>query len=70
MAHSESIEIVTQKFLQKMMKVDFQPLITFEILTGNEIFVRLHIKDTPLKVLKFNFRFGNADFDNGTLRKY
>jgi hypothetical protein len=67
MAHSESIEIVTRKFLQKMMKVDFQPCITFEILSGNGIFAPLRIMDTPLKILKLNFRLGNTDLDRGTL---
>ena len=67
MAHYENIEIVTRKFLQKMIKVDFKPCITFEILWGNGIFAPLRIMDTPLKVLKLNFRLGNADFDHGTL---
>jgi hypothetical protein len=53
-----------------MMKVDFQTWITFEILLSNEIFAHLRIMDTPSKVLKFNFRLGNLDFDRGTLRKY
>jgi hypothetical protein len=55
---------------KKMMKVDFQTWITFEILWGNGIFAPLRIMDTPLNVLKLNFRLGNADFDRGTLRKY
>jgi hypothetical protein len=53
-----------------MMKVDFQPWITFEILSGYEIFAPLRIKDTLLNVLKLNFRLGNVDFDRGTIRKY
>jgi hypothetical protein len=52
------------------MKVDFQTRITFEILWGNEPFAPVRIMDTPLKVLKLNFRLGNADFDrDGTLSK-
>jgi hypothetical protein len=53
-----------------MMKVEFQPWITFEILSGNGIFAPLRIMDTFLKVLKLNFRLGNVDFDSGTLKKY
>ncbi len=52
MAHSESIEIVTRKFKQKMMNKDFQLRITFEILLCNEIFALLRIMDTPLKIFK------------------
>jgi hypothetical protein len=70
MAHSKSIEIVKQKCQQKMMKVDFQTWVTFKILWGNGIFAPLRIMNTPLKVLKLNFRLGNADFDRGTLQKY
>jgi hypothetical protein len=69
-AQSESIEIVTRKFLKKMMKIDFQKGKTFEILSGNGIFSPLHIKDTSLNVLKLNFRLGNVDLDCGILRKY
>jgi hypothetical protein len=53
-----------------MMKADFQPWITFEILSGNGIFAPLRIMDTLLKIFKLNFRLGNVDFDRGTLRKY
>jgi hypothetical protein len=67
MAHYENLEIVTRKWQQKMMKVDFQLYITFEILRDNGIFAPLLIMDTPWKVLKFNFRLGNADFQHGTL---
>jgi hypothetical protein len=66
-AHYENLEIVTRKFQQKMMKVDFQPSITFEILSGYDIFAHLRIMDTFLKILKLNFCLGNADFDRGTL---
>jgi hypothetical protein len=52
------------------VKVDFKTWITFEILWGNGILASLRIMDTHLKVLNFNFRLGNADFDRGTLRKY
>jgi hypothetical protein len=52
-----------------MMKVDFKPWISFKILSGNEIFPPLRIMDTFLKILKLNFRLGNADFDRGTLWK-
>jgi hypothetical protein len=68
-AHYENLEIVTRKCQQKMMKVDFQLWITFEILWGNGILAPLCIMDTPLKVLKLNFRLGNADFDRGKLWK-
>jgi hypothetical protein len=33
----------------------------------NGILAPLRIMDTPLKVLKFNFRLGNAYFHHGTL---
>jgi hypothetical protein len=36
----------------------------------NGILAPLRIMDSTLKVLKLNFRLGNADFDRGTLRKY
>jgi hypothetical protein len=36
---------------KKMMKVDFQTWITFEILWGNGIFAPLRIMDTPLEDL-------------------
>jgi hypothetical protein len=66
-AHYENLVIVTRKFKTKMMKVDFQTGITFEILWGNGIFSPLRIIGTPLKVLKLNFGFGNADFNLCTL---
>jgi hypothetical protein len=46
----ESIEIVTRKCQQKIIKIDFQPWITFEILSGNGIFAPLRIIGTPLNV--------------------
>jgi hypothetical protein len=52
------------------MKVDFEPWITFEILSGNDIFAPLRFKDTFMKILKLNFRLGNVDFGRGTLQKY
>jgi hypothetical protein len=52
-----------------MMKVYFQTWITFEIQWGNEIFAPLRIMYIPLKILKLNYRLGNADFDRGTLWK-
>jgi hypothetical protein len=67
MEHYENLEIVTRNLQKKMMKVDFQLRITFEILQGNGIFAPLLIMDTPLKVLKLNFRLSNADFQHGTL---
>jgi hypothetical protein len=35
-----------------------------------ENFSLLIMMDTPLKVLKLNFRIGYVDYDRGTLRKY
>jgi hypothetical protein len=52
------------------MKVDFQPWIFLEILSGNGIFAPLRIKKNPLNVLKLNFWLGNVDLDRGILRKY
>jgi hypothetical protein len=66
-AHYENHEIIIRKCQQKIIKVAFQTGITFEILWGNGIFSPLRIIGTPLKVLKLNFRLGNADFDRGTL---
>jgi hypothetical protein len=69
-AHYENFDIVTRKCQQKIMKVYFQTWRPFEILLGNGIFAPLSIMETLLKVLKWNFRLGNVDFDRGTLRKY
>jgi hypothetical protein len=66
-ANYENLEIVTRKCQQKIIKVDFQTGITFEILWGNGIFAPLRIMDTPLKVLKLNFLLCNADFNRCTL---
>jgi hypothetical protein len=66
-AHYENLEMVTRKFQQKIVKVDFRTWITFEILWGYGIFAPRRIMNTPLKVLKFNFGLGNADFNRGTL---
>jgi hypothetical protein len=57
-AHCENLEMVTRKFLRKMMKKDFQTLITFEILLGNWIFTYLRIMENPLRVFKIDFSFG------------